>query len=226
MAALDQHFYHNSIRTYTAAFGTIFNSIYIVRSDGKKIKIPLSYSSRQKFDITQKYEETNAHTKVKFPRIGFVLTGWSRDPQRIQNKHDLMYQQIDRTQVNTVNKQLNRVPYIFNYQVTVGTKNLDDMFQIMEQIAAWFNPSLNINITENPDLGIETSLNVMMTDSNLADDYEGQMEDEKTLISTFNFDVEGFLYMPTSNQGVIQTITLNYYDLNDPDTILETDIIP
>jgi len=66
----------------------------------------------------------------------------------------------------------------------------------------------------------------MMTDSNLADDYEGQMEDEKTLISTFNFDVEGFLYMPTSNQGVIQSITLNYYDLNDPDTILETDIIP
>jgi len=226
MAALDQHFYHNSIRTYTAAFGTIFNNIYIVRSDGKKIKIPLSYSSRQKFDITQKYEETNAHIKVKFPRIGFVLTGWSRDPQRIQNKHDLMYQQIDRTQVGRVNKQLNRVPYIFNYQVTVGTKNLDDMFQIMEQIAAWFNPSLNINITENPDLGIETSLNVMMTDSSLADDYEGQMEDEKTLISTFNFDVEGFLYMPTSDQGVIKTITLNYYDLNDPDTILETDIIP
>jgi hypothetical protein len=225
MAALDQHFYHNSIRTYTAAFGTIFNNIYIVRSDGKKIKIPLSYSSRQKFDITQKYE-SDAHIKVKFPRIGFVLTGWSRDPQRIQNKHDLMYQQIDRTQVGRVNKQLNRVPYIFNYQVTVGTKNLDDMFQIMEQIAAWFNPSLNINITENPDLGIETSLNVMMTDSSLADDYEGQMEDEKTLISTFNFDVEGFLYMPTSDQGVIQSITLNYYDLNDPDTILETDIIP
>jgi hypothetical protein len=225
MAALDQHFYHNSIRTYTAAFGTIFNNIYIVRSDGKKIKIPLSYSSRQKFDIIQKYE-SDAHIKVKFPRIGFVLTGWSRDPQRIQNKHDLMYQQIDRTQVDRVNKQLNRVPYIFNYQVTVGTKNLDDMFQIMEQIAAWFNPSLNINITENPDLGIETSLNVMMTDSSLADDYEGQMEDEKTLISTFNFDVEGFLYMPTSNQGVIQSITLNYYDLNDPDTILETDIIP
>jgi hypothetical protein len=226
MAALDQHFYHNSIRTYTAAFGTIFNSIYILRGNGKKIKVPLSYSSRQKFDIKQKYEESRAHIKTKFPRIGFVLTGMNRDPQRIQNKHDLMYQQIDRTQTNTVNKQLNRVPYIFNYQVTVGTKNLDDMFQIMEQIAAWFNPSLNINITENPDLGIDTSLNVKMTDSNLVDDYEGQMEDEKTLISTFDFEVEGFLYMPTSNQGVIQSITLNYYDLNDPDTILETDIIP
>jgi|AntDeeMinimDraft_6_1070357.scaffolds.fasta_scaffold08668_2 hypothetical protein len=226
MAALEQHFYHNSIRTYTAAFGTLFNNISIVRKDGKQIKIPLSYSSRQKFDIAQKYENDDAHYQIKFPRIGFVMTGWNRDTTRIQNKHDYMYQQgVDRTIVGGVNKQLNRVPYIFNYEVTVGTKNLDDMFQIMEQIAAWFNPSLNVNITENPDLGIETSLNVKMTDSTLADDYQGMMEDEKTLISTFNFEVEGFLYMPSSDQGVIRTITLNYYDLNDPDTILETDII-
>lgn len=100
------------------------------------------------------------------------------------------------------------------YQVTVGTKNLDDMFQIMEQIAAWFNPSLNVEITENPDLGISTSINVKMTGSNLADDYEGAMEDEKTLISTFDFEVEGFLYMPSSNQGVIQKVCVNYYDLD------------
>lgn len=225
MAALDQHFYHSSIRTYTAAFGTIFNNIKLVRGNGDTIKVPLSYSSRQKFDIEQKYDD-EAHYKVKFPRMGFVLTGWERDTQRMQNKQDYMYQQnVDRTQVNTVNKQLNRVPYKFNYQVTVGTKNLDDMFQIMEQIAAWFNPSLNINITENPDLGIETSINVKMTNSNLTDDYEGNMEDEKILISTFDFEVEGFLYMPSGSQGVIQTITLNYYDLNDPSTILETDTI-
>jgi len=225
MTALNEYFYHNSIRTYTAAFGTLFNNIYIVRSDGKKIKIPLSYSSRQKFDIQQKYDKS-AHIKVKFPRIGFVMTGWERDPERMQNKLDHMYQQnVDRATTNSVAKQLNRVPYIFTYQVSVGTKNLDDMFQIMEQIAAWFNPSLNINITENPDLGIETSLNVKLTDSNLTDDFEGMMEDEKTLISTFNFAVEGFLYMPSSSQGVIQTITLNYYDLNNPDNIIATDII-
>lgn len=216
MAALDNYFYHNSIRTYTAAFGTIFNNIKIVRSaTGQIIKVPLSYSSRQKFDIEQKYENDDSHLKVKFPRIGFVLTGWQRDTQRIQNKHNYIYQNVDKTQNTLVNKQLNRVPYIFNYQVTVGTKSLDDMFQIMEQIAAWFNPSLNIQISENPDLGIETSINAKMTNSALADDYEGAMEDQKTLISTFDFEVEGFLYLPTSNYNVIQTIKLDYRDLEN-----------
>lgn len=224
--ALDNHFYHNSIRTYTAAFGTIFNNIKIVRgSTNQTIKVPLSYSSRQKFDIQQKYENDDAHIKVKFPRIGFVLTGWERDSERLQNKHHTIYNSnIDRTVANSLTKQLNRVPYTFSYQVTVGTKNLDDMFQIMEQIAAWFNPSLNIQISENPDLGIETSLNVKMTNSSLADDYEGMMEDEKTLISTFDFEVEGFLYMPTGDQGIIKTINLNYYDLYNNE-LLDTDTI-
>lgn len=225
MSALNNHFYHNSIRTYSAAFGTIFNNIKIVReATGQVIKVPLSYSSRQKFDIQQKYENDDAHIQVKFPRIGYVLTGWQRDPERLQNKHHNVYQNVDKTQVNAVNKQLNRVPYIFNYQVTVGTKTLDDMFQIMEQIAAWFNPSLNIQISENPDLGIETSINIKMTNSSLVDDYEGAMEDQKTLISTFDFDVEGFLYMPSGNQGVIQTIHLNYYDLEN-NNLLESDTI-
>lgn len=214
MAALDQHFYHKSIRTYTAAFGTIFNNMYLVRKDGQKIKIPVSYSSRQKFDITKKYEEDEAHYKVKFPRIGFVMTGWQRDTDRMQNRQDYLYQNIDKEITNSGNKQLNRVPYTFNYQVTVGTKNLDDMFQVMEQIAAWFNPSLNIEISENPDLGIKTSLNVKMTDSNLTDDYQGSMEDEKLLVSTFDFELEGFLYLPSGNQGIIETVCINYYDLN------------
>lgn len=215
MAALEEHFYHKSIRTYTAAFGTIFNNIKLVRPNGKTIKVPLSYSSRQRFDIKQKYEVDDAHYKVKFPRIGFVLTNWQRDTTRIQNKRHNIYQQgVDKTVVNSVGKQLNRVPYKFFYQVTVGTKNLDDMFQIVEQIAAWFNPSLDIQISENPDLGIETSINVKMVDTGLTDDYEGSMEDEKVLISTFDFEVEGFLYMPSGNQGVIQKVCINYYDLD------------
>lgn len=220
MAALDNYFYHKSIRTYTAAFGTIFNNIKISRG-AKLIKVPLSYSSRQRFDMEQKYETDDVHYKVKFPRIGFVLVDWQRDTERLQNKHNNIYQNVDKTATTTpINKQLNRVPYKFMYQVTVGTKNLDDTFQIVEQIAAWFNPSLNIQISENPDLGMETSINVKLVSSSLTDDYQGAMEDEKVLLSTFDFEVEGFLYMPSSDQGVIQKVCINYYDL---DTSLKFD---
>ena len=49
-----EHFYHKQIRNTVIAFGTIFNNIHIKRLDSsgnplQNIKVPLSYSPREKF---------------------------------------------------------------------------------------------------------------------------------------------------------------------------------
>ena len=51
---LNQHFYHEKIRKCVAVFGTLFNNIYLVRKDSSgsaisQIKVPLSYSPKQKY---------------------------------------------------------------------------------------------------------------------------------------------------------------------------------
>ena len=48
------HFYHASIRKLVVAFGSLFDEIYISRTqeDGteiKKIKVPISYGPKEKF---------------------------------------------------------------------------------------------------------------------------------------------------------------------------------
>ncbi|MDX1532722.1 MAG: tail sheath stabilizer and completion protein [Nitrosopumilaceae archaeon] len=220
--ALETYFYHKCIRTYTAAFGTLFNNIKIVRKDGKTIKVPLAYASRQKFDIAEKKENTDAHIKTVHPRLAFNFIGMQRDDNRVENKR-IKLREGNGLQVDT---QLNRVPYTFNYEVYLQAKHLDDLFQVVEQICAWFNPSLDIFIEDNPDLNQTTSINVKLDTESMTDSFEGLMEDTKILNFTFQFTVEGYLYMPTEQHGTIQQITLNYYDL-DTEVLYETDqIVP
>lgn len=220
MAALDQHFYHNSIRTYTALFGALFNKLKIERSDGKVITIPLAYSSRQKFDMIQKREANEAHYKTSFPRMGFLFTGFRRDDSRKENKK--LFLRGSANEFNAVQKQLNRVPYTFSYDLYLLAKDMDDFCQMLEQISVWFNPSLTVNITDNQDLAIDSAVKITMLDPNIEDSFEGLMEDEKRLSATLNFEVEGYLYMPTSEQGLIETVNVNYYDL-DTSVLIDSD---
>ena len=64
-----EHFYHKQIRNTVIAFGTIFNNINIKRLDSsgnplQNIKVPLSYSPREKLNKNQKrgVVTTNADT--------------------------------------------------------------------------------------------------------------------------------------------------------------------
>jgi hypothetical protein len=87
-------FYFSSIRNLTAAFGTLFNNINIVRynTDGsveKNIKVPLAYGSGDKTiamlqqqDVQRR--EGQIDVKISLPRLSFELTGMSYDSTRKQ----------------------------------------------------------------------------------------------------------------------------------------------
>lgn len=227
MAILEQHFYHKTIHLYTGVFGTVFDGIQIERSNGKLIKVPISYAGKQKQNtrLDQNEDPNASRYKMRLPRLSFTLTGWQKDESRITNKmHMLQEQGVDRSVNNQVNSQMNRVPYTFNYELRAKTKHLDDMLQIAEQILPFFNPSIKIVVNDNPDLNMTTALNLTLTDSNLEDQFEGAFEEGRAIEAVFNFALEGYLYGPTSPTGVIQTVYVNYYDLLNPDDILETDV--
>ena len=72
---LNQHFYHEKIRKCVAVFGTLFNNIYLVRKDSSgsaisQIKVPLSYSPKQKFldRIRETEDMSDAKLAIKPPR--------------------------------------------------------------------------------------------------------------------------------------------------------------
>ena len=85
---LGQTFYHQTIRKYVAAFGTLFNDINVDRKNSsgvvvERLKVPLAYGPKQKFLLA--IQETSSNRRVtatRTPRMGFALTGVSYDTTR------------------------------------------------------------------------------------------------------------------------------------------------
>ena len=87
-------FYFSTIRNLTAAFGSLFNNIRIVRynQDGsleKVIKVPLAYASADKtITMLQQQDvqrrENFVDIKISLPRLSFELTSISYDSSRKQ----------------------------------------------------------------------------------------------------------------------------------------------
>lgn len=228
MALLENHFYHGSIKTYTAVVGTLFNDLSIVRSDGKQIKVPLQYAGQQKQNVRldARPDEDDIKYKMRLPRLSYQLVDWERDVERAQNRqYRVVDNTVDRQTSDDLPAQFTRVPYRFIYEVNLKTKHIDDLFQVVEQVLVAFNPSLEVVVNDNPDLNESSSIVINLTGSSFNDEFAGAFEDPRVLEATFNIEVEGYLYMPTDNASIIKQINLNYYELSFPDTLIDTDVI-
>lgn len=226
---LDQHFYHKTITLIVGVFGTIFNQIKIERSDGKLIAVPILYAPGQKYNERQANPDLIRFRKTS-PRLSYELTGWMRDTTRSKNKMHTLdnLHAVDRITGDT-KIQYNRVPYKFTFRLDATAKYLDDLLQICEQVLVKFNPSIQIVVKDNPDLVSNSSFTITMSDSQHMDTFEGSFEDSRELTATFNFTVDGYLYMPTNDSSIIRRIELNYFDipfeeLIDTDVITENDV--
>ena len=47
--AIASHFYHKSVRVYTAVFGTLFNGMTVVRNNGAIVDVPIAYGSKERW---------------------------------------------------------------------------------------------------------------------------------------------------------------------------------
>lgn len=218
MPILEDHFYHKTITLICGVFGSVFNEIKIKRDDGKVIKVPIAYEIKQKYDVrnTQNPDPNAVRYKMQLPRMGFKLLSMQKDISRSLNRMHPIYERgVDRETATGIKQQYNRVPYNFQFMLNVKTKTLDDMLQIIEQIVVYFDPTVRVNVTDNPDLNFDSSFTIKMLDSTLEDLTEGMFEQEQSLETTLTFELEGWLYKPTSEIGIIKTITINYHDLNN-----------
>lgn len=224
MPVLQDHFYHKTIALLTGVFGSVFDEIKLLRSDGKLITVPIAYSVKRKYNVRndQNPDPSTVRYKMQLPRMSFKLVGIQRDTTRIGNKMYPLVEAVDRTQVTQVKSQYNRVPFKFTYMLSVKTKNIDDMLQVLEQILVNFNPTLKVIVKDNPDLGFDSAISIKLLDSGMDDISEGSFEGEEALESNMQFELEGWLYMPTRNAKVINKVIINMFDLGNPSEVLET----
>ena len=106
----------------------------------------------------------------------------------------------------------NPAPYNFDFTLSVMVKNSDDGTQILEQILPYFTPEYQVTMNEMSALGIKRDIPIIFTGLSTEDSYEGDFISRRALIHTLTFVVQGFLYGPTSDMGIIRTVDVNKFN--------------
>ena len=230
------HFYHSKTKKAVALFGRLFNNIYVIRknSSGRvisQVKVPLSYAPKNKFlERVRENPNLTEDTKVaiKLPRMSFEITSIAYDATRQLAKVGNFTTTSSTGTVNKRQKFFNPVPYSINFQLNAYAKSQDDALQIVEQILPTFNPQYAITIkpfaTEFPSF--KEDIPVIIQGVSFSDDFEGAMEQRRTIIYSLDFEMKLSYHGPISDNSIIRQADAKVFDikagLNDSDIGLET----
>ena len=228
------HFYHERIRMSVAIFGRLFNNIYILRKSTSgavlnQLKVPLAYAPKMKYleRIRENPDLVNdTRVALKLPRMSFEIVNITYDLTRQLSKVS-NFSTLGATNSNR-QKFYSPVPYNLDFQLNIFAKNQDDALQIVEQILPTFNPQYTLTIkpfpTEYPNF-VE-DIPIVIQGVTFADDYEGALEQRRTIIYTINFEMKTQFYGDIADKAIIRSAINNIYDINagllDSDVKLET----
>jgi hypothetical protein len=203
-------YYYETIKNITAAFGTIFSDFSIIRTvnnSNQTIKVPLSYSSKDKAFIRQTQDpNTNYNMARVFPAMAFQLTGITYDVDRMQNSS----QSISKGGIAVKTP----VPYDIHYELYIGSMNIEDGLQILEQILPFFAPSYNLTTKDWPTLGLKKDVPIVLNNVGFIDNTpDSDFTQDRVLEWTLTFTAKAYLYGPTSVAKPIKTVINHVFSL-------------
>ena len=156
-----QHFYDGQIRRYITQIVRLMSNFSYKDGKGNLTQIPVMYGdlTRQVANIIRE----NSENKIpSAPRMAVYITGLELDPTRLGdssyvnklNIRERAYDAAGQEYLNSEGKnytveRLMPTPYTLNVNVDIWSSNTDQKLQILEQILMLFNPSLEIQTTDN-----------------------------------------------------------------------------
>ncbi|RLA38979.1 MAG: hypothetical protein DRR06_19875 [Gammaproteobacteria bacterium] len=226
--AITSHFYHETLRKYVVAFGTLFNGLTVVREDGQIIDVPIAYGSKQKWmALLQTKPDLNKPQAYNLPRMSFIITNLMYDTERKTSSIGQMW--VTDPTDNTVAKRVfHPVPYNIDFALTIYSKNMADYLQIFEQILPFFKPAFKITIEDINDMSVLQDVPIIMNDTAIIHDHEGAADEFRVINSDLNFTVKGAMYGPLQSRKLITKVVIDFRvgltKFDDPDAIPETRI--
>lgn len=234
---LTGHFYHERIRKSVAVFGSLFNDIYIFRKTASgvgqgQMKVPLSYGPRSNF-LTRiaemaNGEEAERQLAIRLPRMSFEMLGLNYDPIRKLPTNNSTIQALATPGSQTSRtKMFTAVPYNLLFQLNIYGKTQDDALQITEQILPYFNPQYTVRVKPIDDVpAIIDDVPVVLQGVTFSDDYEGSIEQRRTILYTLDFEMKVNFYGPVAAKDIVTEVQTSLFQmdtgLSDSDEQLST----
>jgi hypothetical protein len=163
---LAKFFYDNQVRRFLLQFAKIFSEWYVTKGKDPNgndilVRVPVMYgdSSRQAATIIANNTASNLPSA---PLITYYISGLEYDQKRTQEPffvekvnvrsraYNLQSEQYETTQGQAFTvERLMPVPYTLRITVDFWTTNYNQKLQLLEQLGTLFNPSLEIQSTDN-----------------------------------------------------------------------------
>jgi hypothetical protein len=129
------------------------------------------------------------------------------------------------TNGNILCRQYNPVPYNFNIDLSILSRNTDHACRIVEQILPFFKPDWTTAISLIPEMGIEMDIPIVLKNIEYEDTYEASFNDRYAIVWNLQFVLKGYIFGPISKQGVIKSVDINFHVANTTNTYANSAIV-
>lgn len=220
-----QHFYDGQIRRYTTQMMRILSNFPVKDGDGQTKEVPVMYGdlTRQVANIIRENSENKLPSA---PRISVYITGLELDKDRLTDatytrKTNIRERAYDDTTKEYINQEgkaytverLIPTPYLMRCNADIWASNTDQKLQLLEQILVLFNPSLEMQTTDNfidwTSITVVHLENVQWSSRSTPIGVDSEID-----IATLTFSVPIYISPPTKvrKMGVITNIITSMFD--------------
>jgi len=218
-----EHFYDGQIRRYITQTIRVFSNFVVRYGDGTLHQIPVMYGDQER--QVSSIIRNNSENKVSsVPRIAVYVTELKLDRNRLADSTYVGKVNIRERDVasgaytssqgrNYTVERLMPTPFELKMKIDIWSANTDQKLQILEQILVLFNPSLELQTTDNY---IDwTSLTVLnLNDINWSSRSVPTGTDNPIDIATITVETPIWLSPPVKvkHLGIIKKIITSFYN--------------
>jgi hypothetical protein len=158
---MSDFFYDGQVRRYLAQFMRIMSNFSVKDARGQLTRVPVRYGDMNR-QVSQILKKNTENTIPSAPFIACYIKDLQYDRARMQEPTFVSTVNIRERALDAAgNQYLNTqgsnysvermmpVPYLADFAADIWTTNTDQKLQIWEQISVLFNPSLELQTTDN-----------------------------------------------------------------------------
>lgn len=219
------HYYDGQIRRYITQLVRMVSNFSVKDGKGSLKKVPVTYG-----DITRQaahiIRENSENKLPNAPRMALYVTGLEIDRTRTGDKtysnklniRERAYDAQGNEYLNLEGKnytveRLMPAPYMLSANLDIWTSNTDQKLQLMEQILVLFNPSIEIQSTDNyidwTSLTVVDLEGITWSSRSIPTGTESEID-----VATLNFKTPIYISAPVKVKrlGVITNIITSIFD--------------
>jgi hypothetical protein len=220
-----QHFYDGQVRRYITQLMRLVSNFPVKDGKGKQTTVPVIYGDLTR-QVSNIIRENSENKLPSAPRMAVYITALELDKDRLTDSTYTRSVNIRERAFDTVTgeyqnsqgpnytvERLIPTPYMMRANVDIWTSNTDQKLQILEQLLVLFNPSLEIQTTDNfidwTSITVVNLESVQFTNRSIPVGAESEID-----IATLTFSIPIYISPPSKvkKMGVITNVITSMFD--------------